>query len=149
MKKIILAVLLAFTLAKNAQSQDLIKVINVVHHDDGITDYQGEFRIPLPSALTGVVNAPSIMKAYQGIFNIVGLDTISMVYYAVFITKPLRMPFYKVVNDVTTTTPNMPQDYYDVLEELYSQFETDLNNFSLMPSDAIIGKKWNGTTWQY
>lgn len=148
MKKVILAILFILTTICS-YSQDLIKVVNVVHHEDGITDYQGEFRIPLPTALTGVVNAPDIMKAYQGVFNIVGLDTIGLVYYAVFVTKPLRMPFFKVVNDITTSIPNMPQDYYDVLEGLYNEFESDLNNFSLMPSDAIIGKKWNGTSWAY
>ena len=149
MKKLFLAILFAFIFIEKSNSQDLIKVINVVHHDDGITDYQGEFRIPLPSALAGVVNAPDIMKSYQGMFNIVGLDTIGLTYYAVFISRPLRMPFFKVVNDITTSTPNMPQDYYDSLIELYNDFATQLNNFSLMPSDAIIGKKWNGTSWAY
>lgn len=149
MKKVILAILFTFAINVNASSQDLIKIINVVHQEDGVTDYQGEFRIPLPSALTGVVNAPDIMKAYQGVFNIIGLDTISLNYYAVFITKPLRMPFFKVVNDITTSTPNMPNDYQAVLESLYAEFQNDLNNFQLMPSDAIIGKKWNGTTWAY
>ena len=153
MKKIIIAFLLATIVSCNVprggHAQALIKVINVVHHADGITDYQGEFRIPLPAPLVGVVNAPDIMKSYQGIFNIIGLDTIGLTYYAVFLSRPLRMPFFKVVNDVTTNTPNMPQDYYDELMTIYEDFESELNNFSLMPSDAIIGRKWNGTTWEY
>ena len=153
MKKIIIAFLIiviaSCNVPRGAKAQDLIKIVNVVHHEDGITDYQGEFRIPLPLPLIGVVNAPSIMKSYQGIFNIIGLDTIGLTYYAVFLSRPLRMPFFKVVNDVTTNTPNMPQDYYDELITIYEDFETELNNFSLMPSDAIIGRKWNGTTWEY
>jgi hypothetical protein len=153
MKKIIIAFLIAVIASCNVprggHAQSLIKVINVVHHADGITDYQGEFRIPLPPPLVGVVNAPDIMKSYQGVFNIIGLDTIGLTYYAVFLSRPLRMPFFKVVNDVTTNLPNMPQDYYDSLITIYEDFETELNNFSLMPSDAIIGRKWNGTTWEY
>lgn len=153
MKKIIIAFLIATIVSCNVprggHAQALIKIVNVVHHADGITDYQGEFRIPLPPPLVGVVNAPDIMKSYQGIFNIIGLDTIGLTYYAVFLSRPLRMPFLKVVNDVTTNTPNMPQDYYDELITIYEDFETELNNFSLMPSDAIIGRKWNGTTWEY
>jgi len=152
-KKIIIAFLIATIVSCNVprggHAQALIKVINVIHHADGITDYQGEFRIPLPQPLVGVVNAPDIMKAYQGVFNIIGLDTIGLTYYAVFLSRPLRMPFFKVVNDVTTNLPNMPQDYYDSLITIYEDFESELNNFSLMPSDAIIGRKWNGTTWEY
>jgi hypothetical protein len=153
MKKIIIAFLIATIVSCNVprggHAQSLIKVVNVVHHADGITDYQGEFRIPLPPPLVGVVNAPDIMKSYQGIFNIIGLDTIGLTYYAVFLSRPLRMPFFKVVDDVTTNLPNMPQDYYDSLITIYEDFETELNNFSLMPSDAIIGRKWNGVSWEY
>lgn len=154
MKKIIIAFLIATVVSCNVprggHAQDLIKIINVVHHDDGITDYQGEFRIPLPTALVGVVNAPDIMKSYQGVFNIIGLDTIGLTYYAVFVSRPLRMPFFKNdTNDVTTNIPNMPEDYYNTLISIYEDFESELNNFSLMPSDAIIGRKWNGTTWEY
>lgn len=154
MKKIIVAFLIiviaSCSIPRGGKAQDLIKVINVVHHSDGITDYQGEFRIPLPTPLIGVVNAPDIMKSYQGMFNIIGLDTIGLTYYAVFISRPLRMPFFKNdANDVTTNIPNIPQDYYDQLITLYEEFETELNNFSLMPSDAIIGRKWNGLTWEY
>ena len=134
MKKIIIAFLIATIVSCNVprggHAQSLIKVVNVVHHADGITDYQGEFRIPLPPPLVGVVNAPDIMKSYQGIFNIIGLDTIGLTYYAVFLSRPLRMPFFKVVDDVTTNLPNMPQDYYDSLITIYEDFETELNNFS-------------------
>lgn len=146
MKKIYLLLCLII-LTFNVKSQELIKVVNVVHHEDGITDYQGDFRIQLPQILTGVSNPIEIMKSYQGMFNIIGLDTINSTYYAIFKTKILRMPLFKIVNDVTTNTLNMPEDYYNTLTELYNQFQTDLNNFQLLPSDAIIGSKWNGTTW--
>ena len=146
---IIISIFAACNVPRGGHAQALIKIVNVVHNSDGITDYQGEFRIPLPPPLIGVVNAPDIMKSYQTMFNIIGLDTIGLTYYAVFLSRPLRMPFFKVVNDVTTNTPNMPQDYYDELITIYEDFESELNNFSLMPSDAIIGKKWNGTTWEY
>ena len=146
---IIISIFAACNVPRGGHAQALIKIVNVVHNADLSTNYQGEFRIPLPTPLVGVVNAPDIMKSYQGIFNIVGLDTIGLTYYAVFLSRPLRMPFFKVVNDVTTNTPNMPQDYYDELITIYEDFESELNNFSLMPSDAIIGRKWNGTTWEY
>ena len=147
---IIITIFAACNVPRGGHAQDLIKIINVVHHEDGITDYQGEFRIPLPLPLIGVVNAPDIMKSYQGVFNIIGLDTIGLTYYAVFVSRPLRMPFFKNdANDVTTNIPNMPEDYYNTLISIYEDFESELNNFSLMPSDAIIGKKWNGTSWSY
>ena len=154
MKKIIIAIIIA-TLAscsipRGGHAQALIKIVNVVHNADLSTNYQGEFRIPLPTPLVGVVNAPDIMKAYQGMFNIVGLDTIGLTYYAVFRSRMLNMDLFKRdSNDQTTNVPNMPEDYYNSLITLYEEFETELNNFSLMPSDAISGRTWNGLTWEY
>lgn len=147
MKKLILAIILACSL--NAHSQDLIKVINVVHHENGITDFQGEYRVELPAQLQGVINANQIMDAYKGVYNIVKLDTISNIVYAVFIGAPLNLPFLKVVNNITTGFPYVDEDFYDILEAQYQTFVDGLANFSLMPSDAIIGRKWNGSTWNY
>ena len=147
---IIISIFAACNVPRGGHAQALIKIVNVVHNADLSTNYQGEFRIPLPAPLVGVVNAPDIMKAYQGIFNIVGLDTIGLTYYAVFRSRMLNMDLFKRdSNDQTTNVPNMPEDYYNSLITLYEEFETELNNFSLMPSDAIIGRKWNGLTWEY
>lgn len=147
---IIISIFAACNVPRGGHAQALIKIVNVVHHEDLSTSFQGEFRIPLPTPLVGVVNAPDIMKAYQGIFNIVGLDTIGLTYYAVFRSRMLNMDLFKRdSNDQTTNVPNMPEDYYNSLITLYEEFETQLNNFSLMPSDAIIGRKWNGLTWEY
>jgi|JI10StandDraft_1071094.scaffolds.fasta_scaffold330676_2 hypothetical protein len=153
-KKIIIAFLIATIVSCNVprggHAQALIKVINVIHHDDLATSFQGEFRIPLPPPLVGVVNAPDIMASYQGLYNIIGLDTIGLTYYAVFRSDAFKLPLFKRdSNDLTTNIPNMPEDFYDRLISSYQYFQTQLNNFSLMPSDAIIGRKWNGTTWEY
>jgi len=118
-KKIIIAFLIATIVSCNVprggHAQALIKVINVIHHDDLATSFQGEFRIPLPPPLVGVVNAPDIMASYQGLYNIIGLDTIGLTYYAVFRSDAFKLPLFKRdSNDLTTNIPNMPEDsvYY-------------------------------------
>lgn len=147
MKKIILLALCLFSI--NAFSQDLIRVVNVVHHIDGVTEFQGEFRVPLPTSLQSILNAPQILESYKTVYNIVKLDTIANMVYAVFLGERKSLGFFKVVNNVTTTTPCTANDYYTILEEQYNEFVNGLDNFQIMPSDEIIGKRFNGTTWDY
>ncbi len=147
---IIISIFAACNVPRGGHAQALIKIVNVVHNADLSTNFQGEYRIPLPPPLVGVVNAPDIMASYQGLYNIIGLDTIGLTYYAVFRSDAFNLPLFKRdSNDLTTNIPNMPEDYYNKLIFSYQYFATQLNNFSLMPSDAIIGRKWNGTTWEY
>ena len=147
---IIISIFAACNVPRGGHAQGKIKIVNVIHNEDLSTSFQGEYRIPLPPPLVGLVNAPDIMASYQGVYNIIGLDTIGLTYYAVFRSDVFNLPLFKRdSNDLTTNVPNMPDDYYNKLITSYQYFETQLNNFSLMPSDAIIGRKWNGTTWEY
>ena len=145
--KTILFFLLMF-LSMSAFSQvDKIRITNVSHDKQGVTNYSAEYRVPLPTQLVGVPHSLEILKAYMGIYSVKGLDTIGNDIYMVFEINASPLGVMKVVDNITTEFPNMPDDFYAPLEAQYAELEYALSQFQLLPSDAIIGKVLINNQW--
>lgn len=139
--------ILALLLSVSAFSQEKIRILNVIHDANGVTNYTAQYRVPLPENLTGIPHAAEIVNAYKGVYRIEALDTINNTVYAVFTIPAQPLPFYKVVNNITTQQPNTVDDFYQPLEAQYAELEAGLAAFQLLPSDGIIGKRKIGSSW--
>ncbi len=135
-------------LSVSAFSQvDKIRITNVAHDKQGSTSYSAEYRVPLPTQLIGIPHSLDILKAYMGIYNVKGLDTVGTDIYLIFEINASPLGVMKVVDNVTTEFPNMPEDFYAPLEAQYAELEYALSQFQLLPSDAIIGKVLINNQW--
>lgn len=146
MKNLILAVCLLLTIT--TQAQEKIRILNVAHDKQGATTYTAQYRVPLPANLSGQPHAAEIVNAYKSVYSIETLDTVNNIVYAVFTIQADPLPLFKVVDNLTTSQPNMPEDFYTPLLAQYAELEAGLAAFQLMPSDNIVGKKLIGNTWQ-
>jgi hypothetical protein len=146
MKKYLLILLLFATFPTFAQV-DKIRITNVSHDKQGSTSYSAEYRVPLPTQLIGIPHSLDILKAYMGIYSVKGLDTIGTDIYLIFEINASPLGVFKVVDNVTTEFPNMPEDFYAPLEAQYAELEYALSQFQLLPSDAIIGKVLINNQW--
>lgn len=146
MKKYLLILLLFATIPTFAQV-DKIRIVNVTHDKQGVTNYSAEYRVPLPVQLIGIPHSLDILKAYMGIYSVKGLDTVGTDVFMIFEIAAAPLGVFKVVDNETTEFPNMPEDFYAPLEAQYAELETSLSQFQLLPSDAIIGKVLINNQW--
>jgi hypothetical protein len=146
MKKYLL-ILLLFAALPSFSQVDKIRITNVSHDKQGSTSYSAEYRVPLPVQLVGIPHSLDILKAYMGIYNVKGLDTVGTDIYLIFEINASPLGVMKVVDNVTTEFPNMPEDFYAPLEAQYAELEYALSQFQLLPSDAIIGKVLINNQW--
>lgn len=100
-----------------------------------------EAAIPIPSHLVTALNKPALAASYSSWYNISGLDSTKE--YAIFydtIKPPLVWPDNRALTE---------DDVKELLEDEYALMEFKFNHFALKPFDAILEKKWDGTTWSY
>lgn len=145
MKKLIFAVFILLSITTFGQEK--IRILNVAHDKQGATTYTAQYRVPLPANLSGIPHAAEIVNAYKSVYRIETLDTVNNIVYAVFTIQADPLPLYKVVDNITTEQPNMPEDYYAPLLAQYAELEAGLAAFQLLPSDNIIGKKLINNSW--
>jgi hypothetical protein len=151
--KYLLIILLFASLASTAQIEK-IKVTdlrrNITIKDTTLSGYievYAEFKIAVPPALSATPKARAIAKTYATMYNIISVDTIDGVLYALFTPPPLTLNIYKITNGVTTNEIITAATLRNALIAQYNEYETKFNAFVMLPFDNIIGKSWNGTTW--
>jgi hypothetical protein len=135
MKKLIL--LFAILIPLFAQSQvERIKILSISRPQPGYAEVQTQMRLQLPSALATNAQARRIFKTYMDRYNVLRLDTIATVVYAVIRPEGIAV----------TLPATLAQARANILAK-YTTLQSQINSFTFLPLDGLIWQYYDGTSW--
>jgi len=154
---ITLALLLAFVGA-NAQPlydsvrpkiKDIRITRNSLLNEQGAPNISGYgqisaiIQIKIPEALRALPNKALLAESYRQMYSIIEVDTAD---YATFSADTTLSLFMDQEKAPTMLTEAYIQNW---LLNKWNEYAYKFSLFAIFPFDPIIGKKFNGTTWEY
>lgn len=154
---IALAILLA-AIGANAQSpynseRPKIKDIKITRNSllneqgqpniSGYVQISAVLQIKIPEALRVLPNKALLAESYRQMYSIIEVDTAD---YATFSADTTLSLFMNQDKAPTMLTEAYIQNW---LLNKWNEYVYKFSLFAIFPFDPIIGKKFNGTTWEY
>ena len=157
---IVLAILFA-TIGANAQfrstdyNSDRPKIKDITITRNSLLTEQGTpnisgyvqisaiLQIKIPEALAVLPNKAKLAESYSQMYSILSVDSFGYALFRADTTLSLFMD--------QETAPTMLTEAYiqNWLLTKWNEYAYKFSLFALFPFDPIIGKKFNGTTWEY
>ncbi len=146
MKKLLFLLIFATTAM---QAQNKIENVRINRHisfngimPEGYIEVTARFTLPIPNALLVSPYLAELAESYKGMYQIDSVAGTNLIFQAKVSTG-----IYVENNPALGITSE--EDVMYLLEAEYGVHQYKLSLFQLFPFDAIIGKRWNGTTWVY
>lgn len=136
MKKIIILLLIIPFCAK--AQVERIKVLSMSRPQSGYIEVFTQMRLQLPSVIATNAQANRIFKTYLNQYNVLKLDTIATVVYAVIRPAPISIS--------VNPAPTLAQIRTQILAR-FTSMQSAINSFTFNPYDAIIWQYYDGTSW--
>lgn len=121
----------------------------------GHIEITAEFIIPLPNALSSLVNVEPLAQTYLEMFRIKEVDGNN----AVFAFGPVSMSLFRqdankvdiivIIDGKEEKVMINHTDIRTLLEAEYTDYSMKLGAFAPMPFDQVVGESFDDTTWSF
>jgi hypothetical protein len=109
----------------------------------GNVNIRAILQIKIPQSLASLPNKKELAESYKQMYSILEVDSMDYATFTADTTLSLFMD--------QDTSPWMLTEAYiqNWLLNKWNEYAYKFSLFAIFPFDPIIGKKFNGTTWEY